>query len=153
MPVALHPLAVALVVILVVAPLRAAAQWRPTGPLASVLVVDDCNETGGDVMVSRLDPPTIYVCPTVVRLVRKDHPGAEHFFLVHEFGHIALQTSDEAAADCWAAHELVGVRHGRRSLDAAIALFRARGEDDSRRYGSPRERAERIRRCAEEALP
>jgi hypothetical protein len=103
-------------------------------------------------MVSRLDPPTVYVCPAVVRLVRKDYPGAERFFLVHEFGHIALQTSDEAAADCWAAHELVGVRNGRRSLDAAIALFRARGEDDSRRYGSPRERAERIRRCAAEAL-
>jgi hypothetical protein len=153
MPVAPHSLVVVLVVVLVVASSGAAAQWRPTGPLASVLVVDDCNETGGDVMASRLDPPTIYVCPTVVRLVRKDHPGAEHFFLVHEFGHIALQTTDEGAADCWAAHELAGVRNGRRAIDAAIALFRARAEDDSRRYGSPRERAERIRRCAEEAMP
>ncbi|HEY2187429.1 MAG TPA: hypothetical protein VGH48_02580 [Caldimonas sp.] len=153
MLVALHPLAVALVVVLVIAPSGAAAQWQPTGALASVLVVDDCNETGGDVMVSRLDPPTIYVCPTVVRLVRRDHPGAEHFFLVHEFGHIALQTTDEAAADCWAAHELAGVRNGRRAIDAAIALFRARADDDGRRYGSPRERAERIRRCAEEAQP
>jgi hypothetical protein len=151
MPVALHPLAVALAVVLIIAPSGAVAQWRPTGRLASVLVVDDCNETGGDVMVSRLDPPTIYVCPTVVSLVRKEHPGAEHFFLIHEFGHIALQTTDEAAADCWAAHELAGVRNGRRAIDAAIALFRARADDDSRRYGSPRERAERIRRCAEEA--
>ena len=85
--------------------------------------------------------------------MRRQYPGAEHFFFVHEFGHVALQTSDEAMADCWAARELVAVRHGRRSLDAAIALFRARAEDRSQRYGSPQDRAERIRRCAAEALP
>ena len=90
---------------------------------------------------------------TVVKLVRKQSPGAEQFFLVHEFGHIALQTSDEATADCWAAHELATVRDGRRALDAAIALFRARADDSSRHYGSPQDRAERIRRCAAEALP
>jgi CDP-diacylglycerol pyrophosphatase len=149
----IHPLALVLVIIVAVAPAGAAAQWRPTGQLASVLVVDDCNETGGDVMVSRLDPPTVYVCPTVVKLVHKDHPGAEQFFLVHEFGHIALQTSDEAMADCWAARELATARNGRRALDAAIALFRSRAEDSSRRYGSPQDRAERIQRCATEALP
>lgn len=149
----LRPHALVLVVILGAAPCGAAAQWRPSGALASVLVVDDCNETGGDVMVSRLDPPTIYVCPRVVKLVRKDHPGAEQFFLVHEFGHVALQTSDEAMADCWAAHELANVRGGRRALDAAIALFGARADDPSRPYGTPQDRAERIRRCAEETLP
>jgi hypothetical protein len=105
------------------------------------------------VMVSRLDPPTVYTCPTVVRVVRQQYPGAEHFFLVHEYGHVALQTSDEAMADCWAAHELATVKGGRRVLDAAIALFRARADDSSRRYGSPQDRAERIRRCAAEALP
>jgi|SRR4051812_21929523 hypothetical protein len=148
----LRPLAFGLAAVLAATPVAVAAQWRPTGRLASVLVVDDCNETGGDVMVSRLDPATVYVCPTVVRLVRKHHPGAEHFFFVHEFGHIALQTSDEAAADCWAARELASVRNGRRALDAAIALFRARARDESQRYGSPQERAERIRRCAEEGV-
>jgi len=148
-----RPLGLALAAVVALTPVAVSAQWRPTGRLASVLVVDDCNETGGDVMVSRLDPPTVYVCPTVVRLVRKHHPGAEHFFFVHEFGHIALQTSDEASADCWAARELASVRNGRRVLDAAIALFRARADDESRGYGSARERAERIRRCAEEAAP
>jgi hypothetical protein len=151
--VTIRPLALGLVAALAAAPVAASAQWRPTGRLASVLVVDDCNETGGDVMASRLEPPTVYVCPTVVRLVRKHHPGAEHFFFVHEFGHIALQTSDEAAADCWAAHELASLRNGRRALDAAIALFRARAKEESQRYGSPHDRAERIRRCAEEVAP
>jgi len=129
------------------------AQWTPSGPLASVKVVEDCTQTAGDVAVSRLDPPTVYLCPTVVRLVRQKDPGAEHFYLVHEFGHIALQTSDEAAADCWAAGELANAPHGERYLRAAIEHFRRRPDQQSRRYGTPAERAERIRICAEDARP
>jgi hypothetical protein len=129
------------------------AQWVPSGPLAAVLIVHDCADTGGDVAVSRLDPPTIYICPTVVRLVRKKDPGAEHFYFVHEFGHIALQTSDEAAADCWAAQQLANAPHGERYLRAATLHFRRRPETESRRYGTPSQRAERIRACADEARP
>ena len=127
------------------------AQWVPSGPLAGVLVVEDCTQTGGDVAVSRLDPPTVYLCRTVVRLVRKKDPGAEHFYFVHEFGHIALQTSDEAAADCWAAAELANAPRGERYLRAAIEHFLRRPDLQSRRYGTPAERAERIRSCAEDA--
>ena len=129
------------------------AQWVPTGALAAVPVVQDCNETGGDVAVSRLDPPAVYICPIVVRLIRKKNPGAEHFYFVHEFGHVALSTSDEAAADCWAARELAKAPHGRRYLAAAIEHFRQRPNDYSPRYGTPNERAERIGRCAEEVRP
>jgi hypothetical protein len=129
------------------------AQWIPRGDLARVLVVHECDETGGDVAVARLDPPTVYVCDRVVRLVRAKDPGAERFYLVHEFGHIALQTSSESAADCWAARELVAAPNGSRTLRIAIAHFRSRGDEPSARYGSPRARAERIRSCADEAMP
>jgi hypothetical protein len=129
---------------------RAHGQWVPTGPLAAVPVVQDCDETAGDVAVSRLDPPTVYICPTVVKLIRKKNPGAEHFYFVHEFGHIAQATSDEAAADCWAAKELAKAPNGSRYLAAAIALLRQRPNEYSPRYGTPNERAERIRSCAEE---
>jgi hypothetical protein len=132
---------------------RAHAQWVPTGSLAAVPVIRDCNETGGDVAVSRLDPPTVYLCPTVVRLIRKTHPGAEHFYFVHEFGHLAQGTSDEAAADCWAAKELVKAPNGSRYLMAAIEHFRQRPTEYSARYGTPQGRAERIRSCAEEERP
>ena len=125
------------------------AQWRPTGPLAAVPVIRECDETGGDIAVSRLDPPTIYICPRVVELVRRKNPGAEHFYLVHEYGHVALVSGDEAAADCWAARELAKARNGERYLAAAIRHFRQRGDESSRRYGTPVERAERIRSCAE----
>ena len=127
---------------------RAQAQWLPTGALAAVPVIQECDETGGDIAVTRLDPPTIYVCRRVVALVRKKDPGAEHFYLVHEYGHIALVTSNEAAADCWAARELARAPNGQRYLAAAIRHFRRRGEEESRRYGTPVERAERIRECA-----
>ena len=126
------------------------AQWVPRGPLAAVPVVQDCTETGGDVAVSRLDPPTVYLCQSVVRLIRRKNPGAEHFYFVHEFGHVALGTSDEAAADCWAARELAKAPNGSRYLNAAIAHFRQRPNERSPRYGTPAERAERIRSCAED---
>ena len=132
---------------------EAHAQWVPSGALAAVRVVHDCDETGGDVAVSRLDRPTVYLCDRVVRLIRTKEPGAEHFYFVHEFGHIALQTSSESAADCWAARELVEAPNGSRFLRLAIAHFRSRADEPSARYGSPRERAERIRSCADEAMP
>lgn len=77
------------------------AQWVPTGALAKVPVVRNCNETAGDVAATRPDPPTIYLCQRVMGLVRQKYPGAEHFYLVHEFGHVAQGTADEALADCW----------------------------------------------------
>ena len=127
----------------------AEAQWRPRGALAAVPVIRECDETGGDIAVTRLEPPTIYLCPRVVELARKADPGVEHFFLVHEYGHVVLQSGDEAAADCWAARELARAPNGERYLAAAIRHFRRRGEDPSRRYGTPLERAERIRSCAD----
>ncbi|MEO8921736.1 MAG: hypothetical protein ABI330_02705 [Caldimonas sp.] len=130
--------------------LGARAQWVPRGPLAAVPVVRDCNETGGDVAVSRFDPPAVYLCPVLMNEIHKKIPGAEHFYFVHEFGHVALHTSDEALADCWAAKELAKARNGKRYLAAAIAHFRQRPNEYSALYGTPMERAERIRKCAEE---
>ena len=129
---------------------RVQAQWVPKGALAAVPVVQDCDETGGDVAVSRLDPPAVYLCPIVVKLIRKKNPGAEHFFFVHEFGHVAQDTSNEAAADCWAAKELAKAPNGSRYLIAVIELLQQRPNEYSPRYGTPSERAERIRSCAEE---
>lgn len=139
---------------LIAAPVVAApeAPWLPRGDLAKVLVVRDCSETAGDAMATRLEPPTIYLCPAVMKLARRQQPGIEPFFLAHEYGHVALQTADEAAADCWAAHELARTGGGRRAIAAAVALFGRRGDqDDSARYGSGIARADRIAACAEQS--
>ena len=137
-------------VLLFLTAVGAHAQWVPTGALATVPVVQDCTETGGDVAVSRLDPPTVYLCQTVVKAIRRKNPGAEHFYFVHEFGHVAQGTPDEAAADCWAARKLATAPNGSRYLNAAIRHFRQRPNEPSARYGTPAERAERIRSCAED---
>ena len=136
--------------LLLVPATRAAAQWVARGALAGVPVLQDCNETSGDVAVSRRHPPAIYVCPTVVRLIRKQYPGAEHFYLVHEYGHVVEDTADEKIADCWAAKALATAPNGARYLLAVIELLRRRPDERSPRYGTPSERAERIRFCAEE---
>ena len=133
------------------AAVAAPGAWVPTGALAAVPVIKECDATGGDVAVTRLDPPTIYVCPRVVALIRRKNPGAETFYLVHEYGHIALNTADEAAVDCWAAHALAPTAGGRRAVAAVVALLRQRPADDSPRYGTPAARAARIERCADEA--
>ena len=79
------------------------------------------------------------------------------FFRAHEYGHIALghQYMDprayparrEAQADCWAAE------NGRpREIYAAVQLFLQGGSSGNWRvYGSPRQRAERVRDCAIDA--
>jgi hypothetical protein len=131
----------------------AQAQWRPTGALARIPVYQDCDDTGGDVAVSRLDPPAIYVCPAIVRFIRMHDPGAEHFYLVHEYGHIAQHTADEAEADCWAAKALVDAPNGTRYLDAMLEHLRKRPDEARAGYGTPNDRAETIRRCATEARP
>ena len=127
------------------------AQWVPSGArCAKVPVIRDCDETGGDVAVSRLDPPTIYLCPRVVDLVRKKDPGAEHFYLVHEYGHIALATSSEAEADCWAARELAKAHNGERYLNAAIRHFHAPVPTSrARATARPASARKRIRDCAD----
>lgn len=135
------------------AALPAHAQWTPTGALARIPVYRDCDDTGGDVAVSRLAPPAIYVCPAIVRFIRRHDPGAEHFYLVHEYGHIALQTADEAQADCWAARALADARNGARYLDAMLEHLRKRPDEARAGYGTPSDRAATIRRCAAEVQP
>ena len=111
---------------LVLAAAPALAQWVPSGPLAGVLVVQDAPRPPATLRSRASIRPRCTSARPSSRLVRQKDPGAEHFYFVHEFGHIALQTSDEAAADCWAAGELANAPHGERYLRAAIEHFRRR---------------------------
>lgn len=131
------------------------AQWRPTGDLARVPVIEDCRITGGDIAVVRNTPQgvAIFKCQPSVDRINSAHPGAAHFYYVHEFGHIALGHNiaigrfDEPEADCWAAEELADITEGERILKAAIAHFLSRN-DYHPRYGHSRDRARRIAECS-----
>jgi hypothetical protein len=134
-------------------PTSAIAQWAPSGALAQVPVVENCAATGGDIAVVRPGPTIIY-CQAAADQLNAQWPGAGHFYYVHEFGHIALQTLDEARADCWAAQQLRSTPNGRQTLDAAIRHFVARqNEPIHPRYGPMLQRAQRVANCAGIPMP
>lgn len=128
------------------------AQWTPKGNLSSIPVIESCAETGGDIAYAKrtLSGPVIYFCKSSADRINALHPDAGHFYYVHEFGHHALNTDDEARADCWAARQLSNAPNGDHYLQAAIRHFRARGSEYNPRYGTATERADRIARCANE---
>ncbi len=131
----------------------AVAQWSPSGALAQVPVVENCAATGGDIAVARPGPAIIY-CQVAANQLNAQWPGVGHFYYVHEFGHIALQTADEARADCWAAQQLRDVENGRQILNTAIRHFISRqNEPVNPRYGPMLQRAQRVANCAGIPMP
>jgi hypothetical protein len=137
-------------VLLLALPGSAIAQWQPQGNLANVPVIPDCNATAGDIAVARA-PGVIYYCPTSADRINQLDPGAGHFYYVHEYGHIALNSIDEPSADCWAVQQLLHAPNGAtfiRAMLSHLARRAAAGEPSYPRYGTPAERATRIRECA-----
>ena len=78
----------------------------------------------------------IYLCPDRAGAIDQRHPGASFFFRVHEYGHLALGTRDEAAADAWAAEQLSRSDAGRAVLRAVLAHFVDIGQKFAPYYGT-----------------
>lgn len=129
----------------------ASAQWMPPANLRKVLVEDDCARTGHGIGLS-IQPSLIrpngeiFFCQERARSIDAAHPGASRFFLVHEYGHLALHTRDEAEADEWAARQLAATAGGKRILQAAILHFLDEATHFDPRYGNGLDRALRIAR-------
>jgi hypothetical protein len=109
------------------------AQWNPPDSLRGIPVRNDCKKTQGGIGISfqpSLFNPRgiIYLCPDRARAIDQRYPGASFFFRVHEYGHLALGSRDEAAADAWAAEQLSHTDMGRAVLRAALAHFVEIGE-------------------------
>jgi len=133
------------------APKTPTGMWRPYGALLDVVVVPDCDKTAGAAAIA--DPERrIYYCPTRVDYINRRAPGAGHFFFVHEFGHIALDSGDEREVDCWAAREFRKVADGAYYIEAAARFFMRFPRPDDK-YGSGKERALRLRRCYADGGP
>ena len=104
------------------------AQWNPPDSLRGIPVRNDCKKTQGGIGMSfqpSLFNPRgiIYLCPDRAQAIDRRHPGASFFFRVHEYGHLALGSRDEAAADAWAAEQLSHTEAGRAVLRAVLAHF------------------------------
>jgi hypothetical protein len=104
------------------------AQWNPPDYLQGIPVRSDCKKTqeriGMSFQPSLLNPHgIIFLCPDRAAAIDSRHPGASFFFRVHEYGHLALGSRDEAAADAWAAEQLSHTDAGRAVLLAVLGHF------------------------------
>ncbi|HYZ75457.1 MAG TPA: hypothetical protein VE641_20425 [Chthoniobacterales bacterium] len=116
-------------------------QWNPPESLRSIPVRNDCKKTHG--LIGLSSQPSlfnphgiIFLCPDRAAAIDQRHPGASFFFRVHEYGHLALGTRDEAAADAWAAEQLNQSDAGRVILRAVLAHFADIGEKFAPYYGT-----------------
>lgn len=122
------------------------AQWTPPPSLQSVPLREDCARTNGGIGLS-LQPTiflphgAIFLCPKRSFEIDRAHPGAAFFFRVHEYGHLALHTRNEALADAWAAEQLSQSASGRTTLDAALSYFNDLGKRFAPMYGTGYDRA------------
>jgi hypothetical protein len=128
-------------------------QWIPPAALRQVPVLADCHMTRRGVGVS-LQPTlfyprgAIFLCPERQREIDARRPGASRFFLIHEYGHLAMRAREEAVADEWAARQLASVPGERGTLKAVIFYFVDTGTVFDPLYGTGFDRALRIARAA-----
>ena len=132
---------------------RSPGQWVPPAPLRNVPVLADCQMTRHGVGVSL--QPTLFFrmaqsffVPNANEKLTLRHPGASRFFLVHEYGHLAMRTREEAVADEWAAKQLAMVPAERGTLRAVLSYFVDEGTLFDPLYGTGFDRALRVARAA-----
>jgi hypothetical protein len=132
---------------------RSHGQWAPPPELRNVPVLNDCKMTRHGVGVT-LQPTVFYpngaifLCPERERAIDTRHPGASRFFLIHEYGHLAMHTREEAVADEWAAKQLAAVPAERNTLRAVLLHFVDDGVFFDPLYGTGFDRALRVARAA-----
>jgi hypothetical protein len=129
-------------------------QWVPPAALRNVPVRADCKMTRHGVGVS-IQPTlfyplgAIFLCPEREREIETRRPGASKFFLVHEYGHLAMRSREEAVADEWAAKQLAMVPAERSTLRAVISYFVDEGTLFDPNYGTGFDRAWRVARAGD----
>jgi hypothetical protein len=146
-------LSIPLILSILFVPSIAPAQWQPPAALRRVPIKYDCKKTQHRVGAALQPNPffwngAIYLCPERMHAIDARHPGASRFFLVHEFGHLALHTEDEAAADEWAAKQLAAIPEERETLRAVLLHFVDDANVYDPLYGNGLDRAIRIAKAA-----
>ena len=132
----------------------AQGKWVPPFELRNVPIFEDCKKARHGVGVS-IQPNLVYprgaifMCPERESEIDKRHPGAARFFLVHEYGHLALHTREEAVADEWAAKQLAAIPSERGTLRAALLHFVEQGRVFDPLYGTGLDRGLRVAQAAQ----
>jgi hypothetical protein len=139
--------------LLLLGPSRTQGQWIPPLELRGVPVIADCKMARHGIAMN-IQPNIVYphgaifMCPERELEIDKRHPGAARFFLVHEYGHLALRTREETVADEWAAKQLSGVPSERAALRAVLEHFVEQGGVFDPSYGTGLDRALRVAKAA-----
>lgn len=132
---------------------QANGQWVPPVELQKVPVFVDCRMTrhgvGASIQPNLVYPRgAIFLCPEREREIDRRHPSTSRFFLVHEYGHLALHTREEAVADEWAAKQLATIPSERGTLRSALMYFVEQGRVFDPLYGTGLDRGLRIAQAA-----
>jgi hypothetical protein len=133
---------------------RVQSQWVPPIELRGVPIFDDCKmahrRVGMSIQPNIVYPQgAIFMCPEREHEIDRRHPGAARFFLVHEYGHLALRTREEAVADEWAAKQLSAIRSEWGTLRAVLVFFVEQGRAFDPLYGTGLDRGLRVAQAAE----
>jgi hypothetical protein len=133
---------------------RTPGQWVPPAALRNVPILANCHMTKHGVGVSlqaNIIYPhgAIFLCPEREREIDRRRPGASRFFLVHEYGHLATHSREEAVADAWAARQLASVPAEQGTLRAVLLFFADEGTLFDPLYGTGFDRALRVARAAD----
>ncbi len=113
-------------------------------------LIANCGATQGGVATATPDGK-IYYCAQRMANIEWKYPGAVDYFILHEYGHIVLQSGNEMQVDCWTANEfaLMDNKESKKSLKAAIKFIKAFKLPDPKYGGTGDERALLIEKCAE----
>mgnify|MGYP003690399023 FL=1 len=113
-------------------------------------LIANCGATQGGVATATPDGK-IYYCAQRMANIEWKYPGAVDYFILHEYGHIVLQSGNEMQVDCWTANEfaLMDNKESKKSLKAAIKFIKAFKVPDPQYGGTGNERALLIEKIAE----
>ena len=113
-------------------------------------LIANCGATQGGVATATPDGK-IYYCAQRMANIEWKYPGAVDYFILHEYGHIVLQSGNEMQVDCWTANEfaLMNNKESKKSLKAAIKFIKAFKLPDPKYGGTGDQRALLIEKCAE----
>ena len=113
-------------------------------------LIANCGATQGGVATATPDGK-IYYCAQRMANIEWKYPGAVDYFILHEYGHIVLQSGNEMQVDCWTANEfaLMDNKESKKSLKAAIKFIKAFKLPDPKDGGTGDQRALLIEKCAE----
>ncbi|HIG09792.1 MAG TPA: hypothetical protein EYQ51_08605 [Alphaproteobacteria bacterium] len=113
-------------------------------------LIPNCRATQGGVATATPDGK-IYYCVKRMANIEWKYPGAVDYFILHEYGHIFLQSGNEMEIDCWTANELVLINDKKsiKSLKAALKFIKAFKLFDPKYGGTGEQRALLIEKCME----